>query len=293
MENTQIPIPPEQERDIRDRIAVLGLKGEQKTQVAESIITKAEPDTLYRIELIASVAIATFGLLIDSAPVVIGAMLIAPVLKPIQSIAFSLSTGNRKLYISGVKLLAISIFIGLIVSGVLNRFTPFSELTNEIIARTKPTFIDLLIAVAGGAIAMLAIGYQKLSESLAGVAMATALIPPLAVAGIGISTGDRTMAQGASILLLTNIVAIVITGIIVFYLFGFFPTTEKNQQYSFRRIGFIALTVIIVAVPLINSMQSIAKDFTTQRDATQTLTQLTTSLDPRATLSEVETSYQN
>lgn len=140
-----------------DRIAMRVLPGEIKNDIAETIIDDLNTGIDYRSQMMLSVVISTLGLLIDSTPVVIGAMLIAPILRPIQGLAFSTVTGNRHLFVRSLGLLLMSIVVGVVAGTAITWLIPFAQPTTEILTRTQPSLIDLFIAMASGVIAFLAL----------------------------------------------------------------------------------------------------------------------------------------
>lgn len=177
-------------------------------------------------------------------------MLIAPILRPIQAISFAMSTGNRGMYIDAMKLLFGSVLLGVIISYLLTVMVGIDRTTSEIMTRTTPTVLDLLIAASSGVIAILSLGFKRLSESLAGVAMAASLIPPLAVTGIGLAWSSGTIAQGSMLLFLANLIAIVVVGVVIFYAFGFYPTNKKGQSVSAQYILTVLVSMIVLLIPL-------------------------------------------
>ncbi len=130
------------------KIAILNLSDEKKAEVAEKMVDYSYADTLYWLQLILSAIIATLGLLINSSAVVIGAMLISPILQPIQSFAFAVNSGHKMMYVRSLNNLVLSVVITVIVASLVTWIVPFSSLTSQVIARTSPTFIDLFIALA-------------------------------------------------------------------------------------------------------------------------------------------------
>ncbi|MGH2512290.1 MAG: DUF389 domain-containing protein, partial [Candidatus Limnocylindrales bacterium] len=169
-----------------------------------------------------SSAIATFGLITNSAAVIIGAMLIAPFLSPIMGIAFAILGGRRRLLLRATITLAAGIVGALALSYAfawLALQLPFGALTTvpaEVTSRTRPGPFDLAIALAGGAAAAYALVRLEGAAALFGVAIATALMPPLCSIGIGLALGDQGIWSGAGILFATNIVAIVASATVVF-----------------------------------------------------------------------------
>jgi len=243
------------------KIAILDLGSEKKTAVAEKMVNYSYADVLYWFQLVLSSVIATLGLLINSSPVVIGAMLISPILQPIQSFAFAVNTWHKLMYIRSLNNLMLSIVVSLVVAALVTWTVPFSSLTSQIIARTTPTILDLFIALSWGAIAMLALWYKRLSDTLAGVAMAASLLPPLCVVWIGLAFFRWDIAQWSMLLFLANLVALILIGLLVFYMFWFFPNDKKSQTLSLSRIFMVIVTVILVAIPLRTGMHAIAQDY--------------------------------
>lgn len=174
--------------------------------------------------------VACYGLLADSGAVVIGAMIIATLLGPIS--AFSLAIVDGELHLQRRALFAL--FGGaLLVFGIsfalgwINRYVP---LTHEIQSRTAPTILDLAIAVAGGAAGTYATISRRFSANLVGVAVATALVPPLAVVGICLARGLNQMALGATFLFGMNLLGIQAASSLVLWMNGFHKIMRRRQS---------------------------------------------------------------
>jgi uncharacterized hydrophobic protein (TIGR00271 family) len=180
-------------------------------------------------------AIATFGMLANSAPAIIGAMIIAPLMAPIMSLAFGVVDFDRRLIARS----AVSVFLGVVLVVVFAYATTLlfglRIAGSEVLSRTAPSLLDLGVAVAAGAAAAFSYTRRSIVSSIAGVAIAVALVPPLAVCGIGLALGRQTsveaglsltelglysggsdIAKGAFVLFLTNLIGIVAVGIAVF-----------------------------------------------------------------------------
>ncbi len=221
----------------------------------------------YLLLVFLSCVIATFGLVLNSGAVIIGAMLIAPLMPPILRTALSMVRGDlRRLARAGGTLLAgpalaivLSALLGTLVSaGGLN----FLEvLPSEVTTRTQPTLFDLAVALAGGAAGAYALAQPKLSAALPGVAISTALMPPLCVVGIGVSQGRWEISWGALLLFIANLVAIVFAGSVVFSIVGFGPISAiRRKQRLPRALLLSAALMLVVAVPLGGFLVSIAGD---------------------------------
>jgi len=269
------------------KIAILNLSDEKKAEVAQKMVDYSYADTLYWLQLILSAIIATLGLLINSPAVVIGAMLISPILQPIQSFTFAVNSGHKMMYVRSLNNLVLSVIITVFVAWLVTWLVPFSSLTSQIIARTSPTFIDLFIALAWWVIAMLALWYTRLSDTLAGVAMAAALLPPLCVVGIWIAFLRSDIAEWSTLLFLANLVALVLVGLLILYMFWFFPTDKRSQTLSLSRFLMIVITVFLVAVPLWTSMQVIAEDFRTTQTVRNVSRDYVQTIHPQITITDL------
>jgi uncharacterized hydrophobic protein (TIGR00271 family) len=206
--------------------------------------------------VVLSCTIATLGLLTNSAAVIIGAMLVAPLMSPIIGIGLASISGDGRLMGNAVSALLRGSLLAVFVSALLtlgNRAMPFiflQELPAEILARTHPSPIDLTIALAGGMAAAYALAQPHLSAALPGVAIATALMPPLCTVGIGLALGRMEVAGGAGILFITNAVAIAFAATLVFFVLGFGPSPLRSSGRIPRSLFIAALLTIALIFPL-------------------------------------------
>lgn len=199
--------------------------------------------------LIFSIFIASIGLNTNSTAVIIGAMLISPLMGPIIGAGFSIGTNDFTFLIKSLKNLAITVSIALVTSTIYFAISPFKEQTSELLARTAPTLLDAIIALFGGFAGIIAGSRKEKSNVIPGVAIATALMPPLCTAGFGIATGNPSIFFGAFYLFLINSVFISIsTYITVRYLE--FPVKEFLDAAVERKMKrYISIFVIIVLIP--------------------------------------------
>jgi uncharacterized hydrophobic protein (TIGR00271 family) len=188
----------------------------------ESANTATDNRLPYWAVLTLSGAIATLGLALDSAAVVIGAMLVAPLLAPVVGLALSLAIGDGRLAVQTGAIVLGSTLVVILVGAALTYALPFHTITLEISARTRPTTLDLVIAVFSGLVgAVVTVARRsRLSAAIPGVAIAVALIPPLAVAGFGIGVGRGELIRGSLLLYGANLAGIVLSGMAVFLLVG-------------------------------------------------------------------------
>jgi uncharacterized hydrophobic protein (TIGR00271 family) len=199
--------------------------------------------------LAAATMIATLGLFENSAAVIIGAMIIAPLMRPLVGLSLSLLTMDLLLLRRALFTIVIGSALGLGIAASMAVLLHEIELTPEILARAKPTLLDLGIAIFAGAIGAYCQTSKKLSDSLAGVAISVALVPPLSVVGIGLSLGQLELWQGAALLYLTNLVGIAIAGAIVFLVMGYAPIRRAK-----RGLVASAVMVLLLSIPLALSM---------------------------------------
>ena len=207
--------------------------------------------------VVLSCAIATSGLMTNSAAVIIGAMLVAPLMSPIIGLGLASVTGDDKLLRTATWTLILGALLAVLLSAAMalvNRFLPFvslQELPGEVIARTRPTPIDLIIALSGGLAAAYAMTRKNLSAALPGVAIATALMPPLSTVGIGIALMRWDVAGGAALLFLTNAITITFAAALVFFARGFSAGRRRqDKKVPVRSLLVSAALVLALLIPL-------------------------------------------
>jgi len=237
-----------------NKIDFLELEQADKAEVAMKVKKDASPDRLYWIEIFLSGIIASFGLLQNSVAVIIGAMLIAPFLRPINGIAFGIARGEKKFFFNSVKVLIISSFVSIFMWFLVMNITWLYKETPEILARTSPNIIDLFIAIFSAMVALLSLRYKRLWESVAWVAMAAALMPPLWVIWMELALWNYNLAWWASMLFITNIVAIIIVWVWAFWLYWFTPNDWWKQKKAFIRIFLILFLIAIISIPLVKNL---------------------------------------
>lgn len=230
-----------------------------KERRAETIVLlrdSANPNFDFFLLVVLSSIIATLGLLIDSPATIIGAMLVAPLMSPIIGLGMSSITGDGRLLGDSSRALArgalVSIFIAFLLA-LGNRFMPFvslQELPNEVLARTHPSPIDLSVALAGGLAAAFALAMPNISAALPGVAIATALMPPLCTVGIGVAFAEWDVAGGAFLLFITNAITIAFAATLVFFALGFNPRPLEGGSRLPRSLQVSAILTAALLIPL-------------------------------------------
>jgi uncharacterized hydrophobic protein (TIGR00271 family) len=218
---------------------------EEYRELFVSLRDNAAPTSSYQVLMVLSVFLALGGMYANSAPVIIGAMILAPLMSPIISLSMGLARSDLSLMITAGRTMLIGIAWGLGCAILLAWAMPLEIPTMEMKARMSPTLLDLLVAVLSGMAGAYANAKEEIAKSLAGVAIAVALVPPLAVAGIGLGWGDWAMAGGAGLLLLTNLVGIAIAASATFLVLGFAPF--KRAQAG---MGVTLGIVLLISLPL-------------------------------------------
>ena len=195
----------------------LRIPAEQRLTIYQSMLESSHMDIEYSSLLLLAGLIALFGLLENSAAVIIGAMLISPLMNPILSAALALLLGDGKMGKRAAIVLAVSIAAVIGITWLVALTVPLKQATPEILARTQPNLLDLFIALLSGLAGTLALRNSSVAMTiLPGVAIAVAVIPPLSVVGYGLSTGQDSIAGGAFLLFVTNLVSIIISAVVVF-----------------------------------------------------------------------------
>ena len=200
--------------------------------------------------------IAALGLARNSGAVVIGAMLVAPLMTPLVAVGLALVQANQKLLKDGIKSVllgfAVALMIGIVTGVCIRLGSPGTVISQQMEARDAPNILDLIVALASGVAAAYAMGRPHLVSALPGVAIAAALVPPIATAGLSIPMGNLQLSGGAMLLFFTNVIAIVLGTAVTFWAVGISTYTGKSGQavriwprYWF--IGFVLVSLLLAA----------------------------------------------
>ena len=192
-----------------------------------------------------SVLLAALGLFQNSGPVIIGAMILAPLMAPIVSLSLGLVRLDSALMRTSAMTLAKGILLSLGLAALFAWLMPFGHLTEQMASRIHPTLLDLGVAIISGLAAAYAYSREEVAKSLAGVAIAVALVPPLSVAGIGIGWGDAQMFRGAMLLFLTNLVGILAAAGMLFFVLGFSSLRTARTAFAYK-----LLLLTLITIPL-------------------------------------------
>jgi uncharacterized hydrophobic protein (TIGR00271 family) len=223
-----------------------------------------------------SASIAAFGLLADSAAVVIGAMLVAPLMVPITAAAGATVLAQNRRLVRALLVIALGVFLAIAVGYLTAAVAGFdivgrSDLPGEVAGRTFPGLLDLGIAITAGAAAGYISTRRSTTSALPGVGIAVALVPPLATVGITLQLGLGTEARNAMLLFLTNLAAIIFTASIVMLVSGFRPNETANGTSLPLRLSITLLAVVAVAIPLTLHTQATIRDSSLRRAVTESV----------------------
>ncbi|MBL4624763.1 MAG: DUF389 domain-containing protein [Flavobacteriales bacterium] len=199
--------------------------------------------------LVISIFIASIGLNVNSTAVIIGAMLISPLMGPIMGVGLSLGTNDWPTLIRSIKSFGTMTLLAMLTSAFYFFITPLSEVQPELIARTRPTILDVFIAICGGMAGIIAGSRKEKSNVIPGVAIATALMPPLCTAGYGLANGNWEFFFGAFYLFFLNSLFITITTVLIVR-FLRFPIVHFVDSVTEKKVKrYMVLFVLIVIIP--------------------------------------------
>lgn len=229
-----------------------------------------------------SAGIAILGLLLSSPAVVIGAMLLSPLMGPIIGAGFALAVGDAIELRRCSRTMLAGTLLAVAISALIVLCSPIQSVTSEIAARTRPNLFDLLVALfsaLAGAYAMI----RGREGTIVGVAIATALMPPLAVIGYGLATANWTVFGGSLLLFITNLMTIALSAAVMARLYGF-STQLTKKQTRLQVLGIVGAFAVL-AVPLGISLKRIAWEANASRQASSIIRG---AFDPKTRVTQVE-----
>lgn len=238
------------------------LNREDRVKLFEDLELRSKWGFDFMVLMSLSTAIAGLGLIQNSAAVVIGAMLVAPLMIPLLGGGLSLVQENTPLLKNSTKSILYGFLSALCISILLGFIAGKEELSAELLARGGPTLLDLLIAFLSGIAGAHCTARPTLSAALPGVAIAAALVPPIATTGISLATGFLDNAQGAAMLFTTNVVAIILGAAFTFYSSGVRGAVEKksSKRWADRAVIGLLFATVALAIPLSTVLISTVQD---------------------------------
>ena len=238
----------------RFRMHVPHLSREERRDLHEVLERGGRLSVDFVMMLMLSTSIATLGLIQSSTATVIGAMLVAPLMTPLLAIGMALVQANNQLFRKAVAAASAGIVGALGASMLIALLSPWSDLSAEVVARGGPNTFDLGIALLSGVAAAFALSRAGLSGTLVGVAIAVALVPPLASVGIATVKGEFGVALGAGVLFLTNLLAIIIGAGLVFRVVGL--DASRRGRGTPRWVILSALVILVALLPTVGVLFS-------------------------------------
>ncbi len=203
-------------------ISFNNLSEENKTKAIEKLISNSTPDKDFFFMTVLSVLMATFGILIDNLTVIIGSMLIAPLLSPILSLALGVIISDSLLLKRSVQTIFKSMWISILSAIIITLLFSVGTDMKNIIESSQPSFLYMGVAIIAGFAATFALVKPKLNETLPGAAIAVALIPPLALIGVGLAKLNWLIVTNAFLIFILNMIGIVFASMITFSLMNFY-----------------------------------------------------------------------
>jgi uncharacterized hydrophobic protein (TIGR00271 family) len=234
---------------------------ERKEEIIDEISVGSKPGFRFYALLATASLIAAFGLIANSTAVIIGAMLVSPLMTPIIGISLAIVIGRPHLLGISIRSVIIGVVLSIFFAGILG-FIPLAlEATPEMLIRTKPTILDLFVAILAGFAGAFTMIDEKSSPVLPGVAIATAIIPPLSNTGLSLALGHYYGAFGSFMLFFANFLSILIVAGITFVLAGLNPWwLSLSSKDVFRRFGVALVGFAIVAIFLTYSLIAMVKE---------------------------------
>lgn len=223
----------------------------QLQQLRNDLLEESTIDVAYLLLVISSCLIATLGLLSNSAAVIIGAMVIAPLMLPIRGLAFGALEGDIDLFRRGLAAIVVGTLLSVVISWGLGALTGLSTFGSEVWARSKPNLLDLGIAITAGGISGYTKVQPKISGSIVGTAIAVALMPPVCVIGLGLAKANSVLSLGALLLYLTNLLGITFSCMVTFFLAGYTPFSQARRALTLAGI-FTSLLLVPLGISFVD-----------------------------------------
>jgi uncharacterized hydrophobic protein (TIGR00271 family) len=239
----------------------------ERSEVERVALETSPVNINFIVLILLSSVLASFGLLQNSAAVIIGAMLVAPLMSPLMSFSVGLVQGQPLVLRRAAITTGFGVLMALLVAIGVGAAMPVNFSTSEMLARGQPSLIDMGVALASGAAGAYALARKDIPSALAGVAIAAALVPPLCTVGLALAFNDHVLASGAALLFLTNIVSISLAGAVIFAWLGLRPDRRVRTRFGWTvSLGLL----LILTVPLGSAFLSAVRT-ERQTDAARTI----------------------
>ncbi len=256
IEVQNLPADKELSKATNKRIPFFSYASEERFRdLFISLRKDAEIHSSYLMLMVLSTMLAAIGLYQSSAAVVIGAMLLAPLMAPIISLAMGLLRQDTKLSRTSILTIAVGVLIALTAAMLISLLFPHKPITMEMQARLNPSLLDLGVAIVAGVAGAYTKSNKEILQSLAGVSIAVALVPPLAVAGIGLGMKDFEFFALAFLLFSTNLIGITLAATLTFRILGYSPVVRNK-----RGIAMVIFLLVCITIPLYLSYQRLVEE---------------------------------
>lgn len=253
---------------VAKKILLLEIESDQKQ--ASSTVEAGIPMKGVRLWfLLASCLIASIGLNTNSSAVIIGAMLISPLMGPILGLGFGMAVASRRMIRASAQNLVFAVLISLLIASLYFVVSPFQDPTPEILSRTAPNLLDLLVAIAAAFAGVVAMNTTSLAGAVPGVAIATAIMPPLCASAYGIAHGNWKVALGAFYLFFVNAFAIAVVAYLLFKRLHFSDDPQETAENGKLRPALISIVVLLIVAPLGWSLWGAWRDNFVQRSVSR------------------------
>jgi len=218
--------------------------------------------------LMCSIMVASLGLDLNSPAVIIGAMLISPLMSPILGVGLAVGINDRRMLSNSLQHFGIAMLIALVTSFLYFKLTPFGDMTSEIANRTKPTTLDVLVAFFGGIAGIISGSRKDKSNAIPGVAIATALMPPLCVTGYGLATRDWGIMLSSFYLFFLNSVFIALSTYLIVRFLKFPRISFTNERDRRRALFSIGVFLVVLLIPSAHILTKVLEDLRYNRRIT-------------------------
>lgn len=245
----------------------------------------------YFLLLAASMIIATLGLLMDASAIVIGSMIISPLTWPMFGLADGAALGNRKRIKANLIILVGSILFGIAIAYALTVLSPLKVINEEILSRSRPTLLDAIVALTAGGIGILAIVRKNISDTVAGVAVALSLTPPVCVVGISLALSERDIVSGSFLLLVTNALSITLIAGLILVLVHY--SWRRKLRMAPRAFAVMLVSLLITAIPLYQLLTVYSLESSSYDTVQTELTSYIEGLSPNGSVQNIRTDLED
>lgn len=262
-----------------------------KSEILKKVKEANKFSISFIILIIGSSIVCTLGLLLNSTAIVIGGMIISPLMWPLMMTSLGISYGRPAYIRKSLILLLFAVILSLLSAYLITYLSPIKNVSEEILLRTNPTFLDIVIAIVAGGVAALAITQPKISESLAGVAIATSLTPPICVSGIGLALFSFNIFSGGLLLFFANAVSIIFISILIFLWIGLKNASEPSFQK--RAIAVMFMVLVLTSIPLFVFLRQFSFETIAYNQAERVLSDNFSNISQSIYIANVKTSVQS